>query len=200
MGAIEQLEEMNTMRDPAASPLISGRWSLLYTGSATAEAAQDRKQKEGLIGSTVTDLTGSSGSSPLLPGGDPTRRKPLGRQVTTQSGFVNNRGNFQNIMAEEGRVENIAEFDVLGAACEIKILGSCLQVPAEETEGEARRIAVTFESVNVTLGPLGPLSIPLGWANGGKGPQGWVETTFLDDELRIGRGDKGSIFVAARRK
>jgi len=29
--------------------------------------------------------------------------------------------------------------------------------------------------------------------------QGWVETTYLDDDLRVGRGDKGSIFVAARR-
>lgn len=30
--------------------------------------------------------------------------------------------------------------------------------------------------------------------------QGWVETTFLDEDLRIGRGDKGSIFVTARQK
>ena len=29
-------------------------------------------------------------------------------------------------------------------------------------------------------------------------PQGWVETTFLDGDLRLGRGDKGSIFVAYR--
>jgi hypothetical protein len=58
---------------------------------------------------------------------------------------------------------------------------------------------VTFESVQIKLGPLGPLSIPLKWANGGKGPQGWVDTTYLDEDFRIGRGDKGSIFVAARR-
>ena len=28
--------------------------------------------------------------------------------------------------------------------------------------------------------------------------QGWVDTTYLDDDLRIGRGDKGSVFVTAR--
>lgn len=27
----------------------------------------------------------------------------------------------------------------------------------------------------------------------------WVDTTYVDDELRVGRGDKGSIFVAARK-
>jgi hypothetical protein len=28
----------------------------------------------------------------------------------------------------------------------------------------------------------------------------WVDTTFLDQDLRVGRGDKGSIFVSARVK
>jgi hypothetical protein len=43
-------------------------------------------------------------SAPLLPGGDPTKAKPLGRTLTTQSGFINNKGNFQDIMADDGRV------------------------------------------------------------------------------------------------
>lgn len=34
----------------------------------------------------------------------------------------------------------------------------------------------------------------------GCGGQGWIQTTYLDDELRVGRGDKGSIFLAARQK
>ncbi len=28
--------------------------------------------------------------------------------------------------------------------------------------------------------------------------QGWVDTTYLDDDFRIGRGDKGSVFITAR--
>lgn len=27
---------------------------------------------------------------------------------------------------------------------------------------------------------------------------GWVDTTYLDEDFRIGRGDKGSVFVTAR--
>ena len=28
----------------------------------------------------------------------------------------------------------------------------------------------------------------------------WIDTTFLDKDLRIGRGDKGSVFVSVRAK
>ena len=29
--------------------------------------------------------------------------------------------------------------------------------------------------------------------------QGWVDTTYLDEDTRIGRGDKGSVFVTTRK-
>lgn len=32
------------------------------------------------------------------------------------------------------------------------------------------------------------------------GTQGWVETTYVDDEVRVGRGDKGSVFVTVRQR
>ena len=34
----------------------------------------------------------------------------------------------------------------------------------------------------------------------GTSENGWLETTYLDDGLRIGRGDKGSLFVLTRAK
>ena len=43
-------------------------------------------------------------------------------------------------------------------------------------------------------------AIPLGWINDGKGPEGWLDTTYLDEDMRLGRGDKGSVFVTVRRK
>lgn len=57
---------------------------------------------------------------------------------------------------------------------QVLIQGTCAMVPREQTEGEARRLAVTFTAVELRVGPLGPLTVPLGWANGGKGPQGCV--------------------------
>lgn len=38
------------------------------------------------------------------------------------------------------------------------------------------------------------IPIPIGWLS----PVGYVDTPYLDEELRISRGDKGSIFIAAR--
>jgi hypothetical protein len=45
---------------------------------------------------------------------------PLGRTLTTQTGAVNNRGNTQIIEADEGRVQNIADLDVLGVPCQVR--------------------------------------------------------------------------------
>lgn len=55
------------------------------------------------------------------------------------------------------------------------------------------RLDVTFLDFTLELGQL-RLALPLSLL----APRGSVETTFLDDALRIGRGDKGSVFVCAR--
>ena len=61
------------------------------------------------------------------------------------------------------------------------------------------RLAVAFREVRVEIGSLPPLIAPLGWIKDGKGPEGWLDTTYLDDDMRLGRGDKGSTFVTVRR-
>lgn len=38
------------------------------------------------------------------------------------------------------------------------------------------------------------IPIPLAWLS----PVGYVDTPYLDEELRISRADRGSIFIAAR--
>ena len=58
------------------------------------------------------------------------------------------------------------------------------------------RLDVAFDAVEISLGGAGPLSMSLAFAN----PRGWIETTYVDDDIRTGKGDKGSIFIAARRQ
>jgi hypothetical protein len=73
---------------------------------------------------------------------------------------------------------------------------------------DQHKINVKFESCQVRINmqskpvwaklPLPKLShvtIPLGIL----GPTGWLRTTYLDDDLRITRGFKGSVFVLTRR-
>jgi alkylhydroperoxidase family enzyme len=78
--AVRALEALNPTTDPAASPLVSGTWSLLFTGAADEATAAERRRREGAVGSAVTELTGAAGaasaaSAPLLKGGDPTRAR-----------------------------------------------------------------------------------------------------------------------------
>jgi hypothetical protein len=190
--AIEELEQLNPCARPVESPLLSGKWSLLYTGAAEASIA-DRRSKEGPVGSAVTEISGASDSAEIAGGS-----VPLGRRVTTLAGqLVRNRGNFQDIDAAAGRVTNRAALELLGVPVELRIEGRCS--PAEAGLA-ASRLLVAFECFSLALGAGGPrLTVPLGWADGGRGPRGWVDTTYLDADVRCGRGDKGSVFVTARR-
>jgi len=67
------------------------------------------------------------------------------------------------------------------------------------------RAVVSFETANITLNDgfvlqFGFLFSLIAAFRGGNKENGWLETTFLDEDLRIGRGDKGSLFVLTREK
>ena len=208
---VASLEAINPTKDPATNKtLITCKWSLLYTG-ASAEDAAKRAELEGAIGSALTEVSGSSGnvavdtaagSSDAAASSDgASSMKPMGRTISTFSGnAVDNKGNFQDIDAFKGEVFNRAELALFGVPLEVKIVASCVPVDPSVTGVESVRLAVAFRNVNLTLGPLPTLTIPLTWINDGKGPEGWLDTTYLDDDLRLGRGDKGSTFVTVRRK
>lgn len=55
-------------------------------------------------------------------------------------------------------------------------------------EYKQHRILFRFERLGFQIGPLGPLQLPLGkWASG------WLQTTYLDEDLHLERGDRGGI-------
>jgi len=103
--------------------------------------------------------------------------------------LVKGKGNFQKIDTNTGEVQNLAQFNVFGKPGYLNIFGSCERV-------SATRVNVRFESVDLRIKGVGQWNVSLSWVN----PEGWVETTYLDSDFRIGRGDKGSVFVAARTK
>jgi len=104
-------------------------------------------------------------------------------------GLFRTKSNSQNIDVEGGKVENIAEFaTAFGLQGMLNIQGN-LRVVSDE------RAEVAFERFVLRLGKLS-VTVPLSWVNA----RGYVDTTYLDDTIRIGRGDKGSIFLNARRQ
>eukprot|EP00850_Spirogloea_muscicola_P005427 SM000025S08322 [mRNA] locus=s25:16680:18798:- [translate_table: standard] len=164
---LQALEKCNPTSDPIMSPLVSGTWTLLYT-APTDEA-------------TVDKFAGTE-EGPFL-----ARVKPAAFDTVKQTGST------QVIDTNRMKVDNIANFTFFGMPGSLCINGSFEKSPPLPGRG-AVRLNVVFEKFVVRVGPLGPVTMPLGWIQ----PKGWVDTTYLDEDLRIGRGDKGSIFVATR--
>ena len=100
-------------------------------------------------------------------------------------------GTWQSIDRAARSVSNEAQLEFApGQRLSVTVAGSA--VAATPT-----RLDVQFLSFDVALGPPDAplrLSLPLSLL----APRGAVETTYLDAQLRIGRGDKGSVFVCAR--
>ena len=101
--AVAALEALNTTKDPAIAPGISGKWSLLYTG-ASAETASKRAELEGPAGSALNQVAGNAGYVGPVSGdasgadvaagtstGGMVGGKPLGRSITLLSGAVENK-------------------------------------------------------------------------------------------------------------
>eukprot|EP00470_Lotharella_oceanica_P005070 CAMPEP_0170174594 /NCGR_PEP_ID=MMETSP0040_2-20121228/7812_1 /TAXON_ID=641309 /ORGANISM="Lotharella oceanica, Strain CCMP622" /LENGTH=212 /DNA_ID=CAMNT_0010416295 /DNA_START=126 /DNA_END=764 /DNA_ORIENTATION=- len=112
--------------------------------------------------------------------------KPLTKNLIT------GKGNFQQIDTLNGKVQNLATFRIGNRQGYLNILGTCAPNAGEPEN----KVDVTFEDVDIKVEGLGKLRLSLSWVR----PHGWVKTTYLDPEFRIGRGDKGSVFVAARTK
>lgn len=75
---------------------------------------------------------------------------------------------------------------------QITIAGSSLIVGGP-FEYKQHRIQFRFERIGFQLGPLGLLKLPLGkWASG------WLQTTYLDEDLHLERGDRGGISLYLR--
>ncbi|GJP37346.1 hypothetical protein CLOM_g21763 [Closterium sp. NIES-68] len=117
----------------------------------------------------------------------------LARVKPLALGGVRQKASLQIIHPEEGRAENVALFTAWGVDGELRIDAEC-KAPAEESKRGVRS-TVRFLSFKLALGPLG-FTLPLSLIS----PTGWIDVTYIDEEVRVTRGDKGSVFLATRVK
>jgi PAP_fibrillin len=111
---------------------------------------------------------------------------------------------YQCIRATEGKIYNVAE--IYG----LPFLEGLVSVCASFTAISERRVNVKFERSVIGLQRLvayknidefvqvlrsGQKLRAINFAIKQSDRQGWLETTYLDRDLRIGRGNEGSIFV-----
>ncbi|MQM09245.1 hypothetical protein Taro_042112 [Colocasia esculenta] len=102
---------------------------------------------------------------------------------------------FQNIDVAQGKAINEIKFNVRG----FKMLSGQLTIVASFTIASKSRVDIKFESSDISPEQLMNLfqrnhDLLLAIFN----PEGWLEITYVDESIRIGRDDKGNIFILER--
>lgn len=106
--------------------------------------------------------------------------------IAATDGSEDNRGRvLQIIDVAQSKVENRAEG---------KYFTSRIEADFKPVEGSQREVEITFYRAAFKLGPLPEIRIPIALVGG----RGRLDTTYLTNEMRISRGDKGTIFCLAR--
>ena len=116
---------------------------------------------------------------------------------------------YQCLRTADARLYNIAE--IVG----VPFFEGIVSVAAHFEAISERRVNVYFDRYIVGLQRLldyrspsqfisaiesGKKFLPLDFNFENRERQGWLETTYLDEDLRIGRGNEGSVFVLAKEK
>ena len=124
------------------------------------------------------------------------------QNALTDSGFLSSeqqdalendpgRTSTQTIDVKKRRVINVVSLPLQGSKTPASLT---VRVDFTPYPPDARRINVKFQSFSIVWGDLIKLNLPLGLL----GPTGWLRTTYLDEDMRITRGHKGSVFVLKR--
>lgn len=103
----------------------------------------------------------------------------------------------QNIDVIQGKAVNVIEFSARG----LSLLNGQLRIEASFKVASKSRVDITYENSSITPEQLMNVfkknyHILLQIFN----PEGWLEITYVDDDLRIGRDDKGNVFILERSK
>jgi len=115
---------------------------------------------------------------------------------------------YQCIRAKSAKIYNIAEVSGL------PYLSSIISVAASFTPVSEKRVNVRFERAIIGLHRLinyqypdqfiqqiesGKKFFAIDFAITNREQKGWLDVTYLDEDMRIGRGNVGSVFVLTRR-
>ncbi|CAN6438992.1 unnamed protein product [Victoria cruziana] len=109
--------------------------------------------------------------------------------------FVSLEDFLQYIDIDEGKALNIINFQVKG----LKMLKGQLTIVANFRVTSPSRVEIEYQDSTIAPGQLLNLfkknyDLLLAIFN----PEGWLDITYVDEDLRIGRDDKGNLFVLER--
>lgn len=171
------------MSDPEEAEILDGVWYLQYTSPSSVgdadqfpDAWKPKNAQEG-DSNVETQQFNARGSV-----------SAAGLEVDTSNRIVK-----QIIDVARSRVTNDVGLD-WGRVC---VEGSF-----EQSTSVPNRAVVSFDTCKIEFN--NGITLDLGFVfrlialARGTDKNGWLETTFVDEEMRIGRGNKGTLFVLTR--
>ena len=203
LAAVRVLEDQCPTPDEDVISELAGNWELVWT-------AQDKTSAESQRGvfSFINPLENQSYSNNPNGGGGGGRANPiLPREIQDRLesiGILEPSGgsdgesappvrSSQAIDRKNSRVRNVVSVELRRP---LPVKGSLIvDVAFKPNRNDQRRIDVKFDScrLQVKNSPV-DITFPLGII----GPTGWLRTGFIDDDMRITRGHKGSVFILTR--
>ncbi|KAL5724739.1 Polygalacturonase 1 [Ranunculus cassubicifolius] len=186
---VSQLEAVNPTPVSTESPALDGNWVLLYTAfsellpllaAGTTPLLKLEKIGQSINTKTLTIENSTTFSNPLATFSFSASatfevRSPSRIQVTFKEGILNP----PKIISRVSLPENL---DIFGQTLDLSIVQRSLD-PLQEIVGNISRL----------LSGQPPLKVPIP----GDRSSSWLLTTYLDNDLRISRGD-GGLFILAK--
>ncbi|XP_062088265.1 plastid-lipid-associated protein, chloroplastic-like [Humulus lupulus] len=185
---ITQLEAQNPTPAPTeALPLLNGKWILAYTSFPGVLTLLSRGTLP-LV--KVEEISQTIDSENLTVQNSVQFAGPLTTtSITTNAKFEVRSPKRVQIKFEEGIIGTPQLTDSIVVPENVEFLGQ--KIDLTPFKGLITSVQDTASSVVKTFSNQPPLKIPISNNNA----QSWLLTTYLDGELRISRGDAGSVFV-----
>jgi PAP_fibrillin len=189
---VRTLERSCPTPDDQVLSNLAGAWELLWTAQDP-----DRPETRRFASSWINPLENQSYSNnpegranPFLPVELQSRLERLGLVSSVAS-----RRSTQTIDAKTGLIRNVVAIQLGPNASSSRRASLTVLVKFTPVQADPRRVNVKFEACRVSV-PGTPIdwNFPLGLI----GPSGWLRTVYIDDDLRVTRGHKGSVFVLSR--
>ncbi|KAB1221786.1 Plastid-lipid-associated protein, chloroplastic [Morella rubra] len=185
---ITQLEAKNPTPAPTeALTLLNGKWILAYTSFAglfpllAGGTLPFLKVEE--ISQTIDSETRTVQNCVQFSG-------PLATtSISTNSKFDVRSPKLVQIKLEEGIIGTPKLTDSIEIPENVEVLGQ--KIDLTPFKGVINSVQETASSVAGTISSQSPVKFPIPNTNA----ESWLLTTYLDEEVRVSRGDDGSVFV-----
>eukprot|EP00579_Thalassiosira_antarctica_P025268 CAMPEP_0202019458 /NCGR_PEP_ID=MMETSP0905-20130828/42055_1 /ASSEMBLY_ACC=CAM_ASM_000554 /TAXON_ID=420261 /ORGANISM="Thalassiosira antarctica, Strain CCMP982" /LENGTH=293 /DNA_ID=CAMNT_0048580733 /DNA_START=73 /DNA_END=954 /DNA_ORIENTATION=- len=202
--AVRVLEKECPTLEADVLPKLAGNWELLWTAQDLSSLPTTNPFATFInpLENQSYSNNPSGRSNPILPQNVQDGLEDIGLLSNERKdGDQNTIKSTQAINLKKNRIRNVVAFEAnnptpLFSNKDGKTRGFItVDVKGAANPNDARKIDVKFDRFRVSIldSPL-DVSFPLGVV----GPTGWLRTGYVDDDIRVTRGHKGSVFILSR--